>query len=49
MTDALLALAFVLRDQPTTFNDKKTALALAKVSLTAEAMSKTRGPDAKRA
>jgi len=43
-------LAFVFGDQPTTIDDKKTALALAKecgpkVSQIAEFMGKTRGPE----
>jgi hypothetical protein len=52
MSDAQIVLAFVFGDQPTTLDDKKTALALAKecgpeVSRIAEAMGKTRGSDGK--
>ena len=52
MSDAQIVLAFVFGDQPTTLDDKKTALALAKdcrgeVGRIAEAMGKTRGPDGK--
>ena len=52
MSDAQIVLAFVFGDQPTTLDDKKTALALAKecgaeVGRIAEAMGKTRGSDGK--
>lgn len=52
MSDAQIVLAFVLGDQPTTLDDKKTALALAKecgpeVSRIAETIGKTRGSDGK--
>lgn len=52
MSDAQIVLAFVFGDQPTTLDDKKTALSLAKecpgeVARIAEAMGKTRGSDRK--
>jgi len=52
MSDAQIVLAFVFGDQPTTLDDKKTALALAKecgaeVARIAAAMGKTRGTDGK--
>jgi hypothetical protein len=52
MSDAQIVLAFVFGDQPSTLDDKKTALALAKecrdeVSRIAGAMGKTQGPDGK--
>lgn len=52
MSDAQIVLAFIFGALPTTLDDKKTALALAKecpgeVAAIAGAMGKTRGSDGK--
>ena len=52
MTDAQIVLAFVFGSEPSTLDDKKTALFLARecgpeVSRIAGAMGKARGPDGK--
>jgi hypothetical protein len=52
MSDAQIVLAFIFGDQPSTLDDKKTALSLAKecrdeVARIAGAMGKSRGTDGK--